>query len=149
MRTLTTLTVTVALGAGSIIGCGSSTRSASKWAAEVVTACRKLETDRKTAAATLPTDRPPTVEELMAFDAAFAPRFAAFGREIKALKRPNGLDKQIDEVISAVDGYAAALERAGTDRAAAQAELDADGQTKESARLEAAGTAAGLSECNA
>mgnify|MGYP001007261287 CR=1 FL=1 len=148
MRTITSVTLSLVLGTAALTGCGSGAPSASSWGAKVIAACKSLEADRQAAAAKLPADRPPTVEELMAFDAAFAPRFESFGKEIEAMKRPAGMDAKIDEMIAAIDGYSRALAKGGTDRSAAQAELDADGQTKEAARLEAAGTAAGLSECN-
>ena len=48
----------------------------------------------------------------------------------------------------ALDGVIASWQKAATDPAAAQADLDADGQTPETKRLEESSTAVGLDACN-
>jgi hypothetical protein len=118
------------------------------WQADVVKSCLTLESQRQLAAAQLPADRAPTVEELMVFLQNFEPNFSEFETNLKSLDRPAGQDSKIDEMESATESYRIALHESSTNVAAAQVELAADGQTPESARLEAAFADMGLQKCN-
>ncbi len=133
---------------GSLPACGDDAPSASEWAADIVPICQRLETERQAAAAALPTDSAPSVEQLMTFLADFTPAFQTAAAEIKEVDRPEGMDGEIDEFEAALDGVIASWQKASTDPAAAQAELDADGQTPETMRLEESSTAVGLDACN-
>ncbi len=133
---------------GSLTACGDDAPSASEWAADIVPICQRLETERQAAAAALPTDSAPSVEQLMTFLADFTPAFQTAAAEIKDVDRPEGLDGEIDEFEAALDGVIASWQKASTDPAAAQAELDADGQTPETLHLEESSTAVGLDACN-
>ena len=146
--TLYPLAFLAAFATVSLSACGDEAPSASEWAADIVPICQRVETDRQAAAAALPTDAAPSVEQLMAFLADFTPSFQKAAEEIKGIDRPEGLDKEIDEFEAALDGVIAAWQKAATDPAAAQAELDADGQTPETRRLEESSTAVGLDACN-
>lgn len=137
-----------AFAAGALTACGDDAPSASEWAADIVPICQRLETDRQAAAAALPTDSAPSVEQLMTFLAGFTPAFQNATAEIKDVDRPDGLDAEIDEFEAALDGVIASWQKAAKDPAAAQAELDADGQTPETKRLEESSAAVGLDACN-
>ena len=147
-NTFCSFALLTALSTGSLTACGTDAPSASEWAADIVPICQRLETDRQAAAAALPTDSAPSVEQLMTFLADFTPAFQNAAAEIKDVDRPDGLDAEIDEFEAALDGVIAAWQKAATDPAAAQAELDADGQTPETKRLEESSTAVGLDACN-
>lgn len=146
--TLCSFALLTAFATGSLTACGDDAPSASEWAADIVPICQRLETDRKAAAAALPTDAAPSVDQLMAFLADFTPTFQTAAEEIQAVERPEGLSTEIDEFEAALDGVIAAWQKAATDPAAAQAELDADGETPETKRLEESSTAVGLDACN-
>ena len=146
--TVCSFALLTAFAIGSLTACGDDTPSASDWAANVVPICQRLETERQDAAAVLPTDSAPSVEQLMTFLADFTPAFQNAAAEIKDVERPDGLDGEIDEFEAALDGVIASWRKAATDPAAAQAELDADGQTPETKRLEESSTAVGLDACN-
>ncbi len=146
--TLCSFALLTVLATGSLTACGDDAPSASEWAADIVPICQRLETERQTAAAALPTDSAPSVEQLMTFLADFTPAFQTAAAEIKDVDRPEGLDDEIDEFEAALDGVIASWQKASTDPAAAQAELDADGQTPETLRLEESSTAVGLDACN-
>ena len=146
------LMLTMAFGTTIFAGCGSDAPSASEWSAKVIDVCTRLISERQAAAESLPTDEAeaPTVEQVMAFYADFAPKFAEAAHEIEALDRPDGLDAKIDEFLAALDGATKAVRRSVSDRAAVEAEIAAgpEGQTKEMQRLEIAAAAVGLAKCN-
>jgi len=146
--TLCSLAALVALATGSLSACSDDAPSASEWAADILPICQRLEVDRQAAAAALPTDTAPSVDQLMAFLADFTPTFQKAAEEIKAVERPEGLGKEIDEFEAALDGVIVAWQKAATDPVAAQAELDAEGETPETKRLEESSTAVGLDACN-
>ena len=146
--TLGSFALLTAFATGSLTACGDDAPLASEWAAGIVPICQRLETDRLAAAAVLPTDSAPSVEQLMAFLADFTPTFQKAAAEIKDVDRPDGLDAEIDEFEAAFDGVIADWQKAAKDPAAAQAELDADGETPETKRLEESSTAVGLDACN-
>ena len=149
MPTVSKLIVTIALGTTAMTGCGSDQPSTSEWAADVIKICKQLEVDRQASAARdLPADSAPTIEQLMAFSADFAPIFARYATQMKAVARPDGHDTEIDELFTATDVVVAATQNVATDRAAAQAVLETDGPAPSEVRLEAAATALGLDECN-
>ncbi len=146
--TLYSVALLTAFAAGSLTACSNDAPSASEWAAHIVPICQRLETDRQAAASALPTDSAPSVDQLMAFLTDFSPTFQKAASEIKKVDRPNGLDAEIDEFEAAWDGVIEAWEKAAKDPAAAQADLDADGETPETKRLEKSSTAVGLDVCN-
>ncbi|MBI4933458.1 MAG: hypothetical protein HY828_06240 [Actinobacteria bacterium] len=150
MRKLTALLLTVIVGTSTLAACGDDKPSASAWAAKVVTVCKGLGIDREAAAASsgMPTDAAPTVEQLMAFSAAFGPTFTSAVSDIKALDRPSGMDAEIDELFLALDGGAARIARGATDTAVAEEDLNSQDGAPEWVRLEAANIAAGVAECN-
>lgn len=148
MRKLVPLMIPIALGLPMLAGCSDDTPSASEWAAAQVKICTGLETGRQDAAKDLPQDAAPTVEQLMAFYAAFTPTFSAAVDEMKAVERPEGLDSEIDEFEAAMDATVAHFEKAGADRSAAEADLASDGESDVTKRLEDASKKVGLEECN-
>ena len=150
MNKLTAMVLTVLVGTSGLAGCADDKPSASDWAAKVVDVCRGLNTDRTAAivASGMPTDAAPTVEQLMAFTAAFEPALHSAISDIKALDRPSGMDAEIDELFAALDGGAARMALGATDRTVAEADLNSQDGAPEWARLEAASVAAGVAECN-
>ena len=142
------LTLTVIVGASALAGCGDDKPSASDWAAKVVKVCKGIETDWSADAAALPSDAAPTVEQLMAFYAAFGPKFASAVSEIKALDRPDGMAAAINELIAALDAAAARTTRGAIDAAVAEEDINSQDGAPEWARLEAASVAAGVDQCN-
>ena len=151
MSTRTNLCLAIlvtAFATGSLTACSADAPSASEWAAQIVPICQRLDADRQAAAAALPTDSAPSVDQLMAFLTDFTPTFQKTASEIKNVDRPNGLDAEIDEFEAALDGVIVAWGKAAKDPAAAQAELDADGETSETKRLETSSAAVGLDACN-
>ena len=151
MSTRTTLgsfALAMAFATGLVTACSDDRPSASEWAADIVPICTRLETDRQAAAAALPADAAPSVDQLMAFLTDFTPTFRKAAEQIKGVERPAGLRKEIDEFEAALDGVIAAWQKAATDRVAAQAELDAEGETPETKRLEESSRAVGLDACN-
>lgn len=150
MNKLTAMVLTVLVGTSGLAGCADDKPSASDWAAKVVGVCRGLNTDRTAAivASGMPTDAAPTVEQLMAFTAAFEPAFLSAISDIKALDRPSGMDAEIDELFAALDGGAARMALGATDRTVAEEDLNSEDGAQEWARLEAASVAAGVAECN-
>jgi hypothetical protein len=150
MHKLTALVITLIVGTSVVAGCADDKPTASDWAAKVVTVCNGLATDREAAgtAVGMPTGASPTVEQLMAFSAAFGPTFTSAVSDIKALDRPSGMDAEIDELFVALDGGAARIARGATDAAIAEEDLNSQDGAPEWARLEAANVAAGVAECN-
>lgn len=119
-NTLCSIALLTALATGPLTACGGDAPSASEWAADIVPICQRLETDRQAAAAALPTDSAPSVEQLMAFLADFTPTFQKAAAEIKAVERPEGLDGEIVEFEAALDGVIASWQNAATDPAVAR-----------------------------
>jgi len=150
MHKLTALVLTVIVGTSTLAGCADDKPSASDWAAKVVKVCKGLTTDREAAitATGMPTDAAPTVEQLMAFSAAFAPTFTSAASKIKAFDRPSGMDAEINELFAALDGATARVARGATDAAVAEEDINSQDGAPEWARLEAASVAAGVAECN-
>ena len=148
LRTLA-LALTITISTATLAGCGDDKPSASEWRGKVIDVCTRLESDRQAAAASLPSDKAPTPDELMAFYDGFAPTFAKHVGEIKAFDRPKGLDTEINEFVTALDGAAKYLRSSASDPVAVKAEIASGGEDpKEFKRLEAASTAAGLEKCN-
>ncbi len=150
MHKPTALVLSVIVGTSTVAGCADDKPSASDWAAKAVAICTRLASDREAAIAAsgMPTDSAPTVEELMAFSAAFGPTFTLAVSDIKAIDRPSGMDAEIDELFLALDGGAARIARGATDAAVAEEDLNSQDGAPEWARLEAANLAAGVAECN-
>lgn len=147
-RTLV-ITLMVTIGAAALGGCGDDKPTTNEWRAKAIDVCTRLESDRQAAAASLPSDMAPTVDQLISFYEDFAPTFAKYADEIEALDRPEGLDAEVDEFLAALDGAVTYLQQAASDPVSAEAEINSGGEDPEEfMRLEAASTAAGLEECN-
>lgn len=150
MHKLTALVLTVIVGTSGLAGCADDKPSASDWAVKVIDICNGLNTDRAAAIAAsgMPTDAAPTVEQLMAFSAAFGPTFTSAVNDIEALERPSGMDAEINELFAALDGGAARIARGATDATVAEDDLNSQDGAPEWARLETANVAAGVAACN-
>jgi hypothetical protein len=150
MHKLTALVFTAIGGNSTVAGCGNDKPSASDWAADVVKVCKALATDREAArtATGMPTNAAPTIEQLMAFSAAFSPKFTSAVSETKALDRPRRMDDKINELVAAMDAAAARAARAAIDVTVAEEEINSQDGAPEWARLDAANVAAGVAECN-
>lgn len=85
--------------------------------------------------------------KLGAADAVFAPKFASYAEEIKALERPSGMESEINEFVAALDSATAFGVKSASDPDVAEAQLT-NIDPAEYVRLEAASTAAGLEKCN-
>lgn len=140
---IVTLTAVVGLGA-----CGNSAPSASDWAADVSSICTEINTTRSEIAAKhLPSDAAPTRDQLMAFFAEFGPEFRVYGQRLEDVDRPDDLDGQIDELVDAYYDVVDEVDEAATDPTAAQAQLDAEGDTDANQTLNRLGTDLGLTTC--
>jgi hypothetical protein len=146
-RTIPTLVgplfAVVAVGA-----CADPAPSASDWAAKVNDGCAEINAARdEIAAQHLPTGGEPTRDQLMAFFADFGPDFRAYGERLAAIDRPDDLDDQIDDLFAAFDDVVDEIDQAATDPTAAQAQIDAEGNTEAGQRLVQLSTDLGLTTC--
>ena len=147
-RRTITLVFVAALGAAGLAGCADDKPSASTWRADVVKICNRIIAERgatATATGAVETETP-SADQVLAFYAAFTPQVAAAVKEIKAVKRPDGLDAQINEFEAALDSVLASM--SAIDLAAVEAEIATGTNTGDYARMEAANSAAGVPECS-
>jgi hypothetical protein len=92
-------------------------------------------------------DEAPSVQQLQAFYAAFAPRFRGYIDDIGALDRPDRLRGRIGELVDTGHAFVDHMNAAAHDDAAAQADIKSGGETDDSARLVVLGKKLGLTTC--
>ena len=91
--------------------------------------------------------RDATLDDFIAFYKYFEPDYEAFEIKLKSLDRPAEQESQIDEFLSAVEGYRMNLQKSANNLAAAKADFAAGGQTDASMRFGISASALGLEKC--
>ena len=140
----------VAAGANGIFSNNAPTFNA--WKEKVLQACA-IVVDQNNAAYIKIFDpyrdphRDATLDDFIAFYKYFEPDYEAFEIKLKSLDRPAEQESQIDEFLSAVEGYRMNLQKSANNLAAAKADFAAGGQTDASMRFGISASALGLEKC--
>jgi hypothetical protein len=144
-----------ALGLLSAVLAGACARrspapTAAEWAHRGNAICSQINSARQgeAAAAHMPTgDEAPSVQQMQAFYAAFAPRFRGYIDDIGALDRPDSLRSTIGRLVDTGHAFVDHMNAAAHDDATAQADIRLGGETDDTVRLVALGKELGLTTC--
>lgn len=124
------LTLTIAIGAAALAGCGDDkeSRTRAAFAADVNKLCTPMiETRGSLAASHFPSqDTAPTVEQLQAFYADFAAPMADLVASLKKIEPAKADRAKYDQVVKDSSDVADLIAKAGADSAATQRLLDTD-----------------------
>jgi hypothetical protein len=114
--------------AATLAACGDDGRTQEAFEKDVAAVCDTHIEQRGAAAAKHFTSEtePPTVEQLQAFYAEFAPSYRSFVNELADIEPPDGRDDDYESLLAALKRNADTIEKAGDDPAIAQHLLETD-----------------------